>query len=440
MAKSNKSWIKWAVLAAVLVAVVAFFMESGSGRQVFAAKAVKQKIRAWVEDRARTTLPRVYALTMPVSGRIMPIEVKEGQQVKQGQTVAQMDSTALKTALAQAQARLDLNQFNALEQTALEEFMRWIEAMKQMTEAANEMTKASEAQYKFSDWYTKSVTELLDKGASTQEKLLKAEADNAQSRVDAAVNNLVAKSMNTLAVASELGPRYVAEWLKRKSLESDALAQALHKAQTDLQRATISAPVAGVVLKRYVENEQVLSAGAPLLDIGDLSQMQVTADILSQQAGAIHPGQEVAIMGDVFADIPAKGVVERVKPQAFTKVSSLGVEQQRVPVVVDFSQGLLKELAQKQRELGLAYRLRVRIYTDSADNAVVVPRLSLFRNDQGQWQIFTISKGKASLVTVKVGILNDEQAQILEGVKAGDQVIVSPPKDLTAGDSVRTDA
>ena len=377
---------------------------------------------------------------MPVDGRILPIEVKEGENVEKGQTVARMDTTGLEASLAQAQSRMDLNRFNALEQTALEEFTRWIEAMKQMTDAAHEMTKASDAQYKFSDWYAKSVVELLNKGATTEEKMLKAEADNAQSRVDAAVNNLIAEAMNTLNVASELGPKYVAQWLKRKTLESGALAKALEKAQTDLQRATITAPIKGVILKRYVENEQVLGAGSRLLDIGDLSQMQVTADILSQEAGSIQPGQDVEIIGDVFAGLPAKGTVERVKPEAFTKVSSLGVEQQRVPVVINFNKGLLEELEKSRRELGLAYRLQVRIYTESARDAVVVPRLALFRNNQGQWQIFTIRQGKAGLVTVKVGILNDEQAQILEGVKAGDQVIVAPPKDLNTGDSVHTEA
>ncbi len=440
MATGKKSWIKWAVLGAVLVIGAALLAQSDSGKPVFAAKAARQEIRAWVEDRARTTLPRVYELTMPVDGRILPIEVKEGESVEKGRTVARMDTTALEAKLAQAQAQVDLNQFNELERTALEEFTRWIEAMKNMTDAAQEMTKASDAQYKFSDWYTKSVEQLLKKGASTEEKLLKAEADNAQSRVDAAVNNLIAQTMNTLAVASELGPKYVDQWLKRKSLESDALSKALHKAQTDLQRATITAPISGLILKRYVKNEQVLSAGSPLLDMGDLAQMQVTADILSQEAGSIQPGQDVEIIGDVFAGLPAKGTVERVKPEAFTKVSSLGVEQQRVPVVIDFAKGLLENLKQNRRELGLAYRLRVRIYTDSAKDAVVVPRLALFRNNQGQWQVFTIRQGKASLATVKVGILNDEQAQILEGVKAGDQVIVSPPKDLNTGDAVKTEA
>ena len=440
MAKGKKTWIKWAVLGVVLVIAAVLFAQADKGKPVFAAKAVKQDIRAWVEDRARTTLPRVYALTMPVDGRILPIEVKEGENVEKGQTVARMDTTGLEASLAQAQSRMDLNRFNALEQTALEEFTRWIEAMKQMTDAAHEMTKASDAQYKFSDWYAKSVVELLNKGATTEEKMLKAEADNAQSRVDAAVNNLIAEAMNTLNVASELGPKYVAQWLKRKTLESGALAKALEKAQTDLQRATITAPIKGVILKRYVENEQVLGAGSRLLDIGDLSQMQVTADILSQEAGSIQPGQDVEIIGDVFAGLPAKGTVERVKPEAFTKVSSLGVEQQRVPVVINFNKGLLEELEKSRRELGLAYRLQVRIYTESARDAVVVPRLALFRNNQGQWQVFTIRQGKAGLVTVKVGILNDEQAQILEGIKAGDQVIVSPPKDLNTGDSVHTEA
>lgn len=434
MAKAKSGWIKWLIIALIVVAGAALAAQSmQKGTPVLAEAAQKADIRAWVEERARTSLPRVYKLTMPVAGRIHAIELQEGQEVQKGQLVASLDTTALLAAKAQAKAKLDVNTYNALEQTAAEEFLRWIDAVTKTADAAQEMTKASDAQLKFSEWYTKSVDDLVKKGASPEERALRAKADNAQHEVNAAVNRLVAQAMETIRIASELGPKYVTQWLTRKGLETDALKQALDKAENDLQRAELHAPIDGLILARHVQNETVLPAGAPLLDIGDLDKLQVTADILTQNAGPIRSGQEVDILGQEFGEKPIKGTVERVKPEAFTKVSSLGVEQQRVPVVITFA-------GDAPKELGLGYRLRVRIYTDEAKDAVVAPRLALFRDSKGQWQLYAVQGGKAVLRTVEVGLVNDDQAQIISGLKAGEQVIVSPPKQLKNGDAVSVES
>lgn len=432
MAKGKTGWIKWLLIAVLVVGGVAWGMQTmQKGTPVLTSAAQKSDIRAWVEERGRTSLPRVYKLTMPVDGRVQPIELEAGSKVTKGQLVASLDTTPLLAAKAQAQARLDVNTFNALEKTAAEEFQRWIEAVTKTAEAAQTMTEASDAQLKFSEWYTKSVEDLVKSGASPKERALRAEAENSQYKVNAAVNKLVAQAMNTIRVASELGPKYVQEWLTRKGLETEALQQALAKAADDLKRAQLHAPIDGIVLARHVENETMLAAGAPLLDIGNLEELQVTADILTQMAGPIQAGQDVDILDQAFGSTPIKGTVSRIKPEAFTKVSSLGVEQQRVPVVIDFSGSV-----PSGKTLGLGYRLRVRIYTDEAKDAVVAPRLAIFRDTKGQWQLFVVENGAAVQRQVELGVMNDEQVQILKGVTPGEQVIVSPPKGLKAGDQV----
>lgn len=432
MAKGAKAWVKWLIVALGITggAVLAMqYMEKGA--PVLTEEATTAEIRTWVEERARTSLPRVYKMTMPIDGRVFPIEIEAGEMVKKGQLVASLDTTPLLAAKAKAKAALEINQFNELEQTAAIEFQRWIEAVSQTAQAAETMTKASDAQLKFSDWYTKSVEDLVKSGASPKERILRAEADNAQYKVNAAVNRLVAEAMNTIRIASELGPKYVDEWLKRKSLQTDALRQALAKAESDLQRAELRAPIDGVVLARHVENETALPAGAPLLDIGNLDALQITADILTQSAAPIRAGQEVDILGLKAGSAPVAGKVKQVKPEAFTKVSSLGVEQQRVPVIVSFDANKARA-----RSLGLGYRLRVRIYTGAVKDATVVPRLAIFRDTSGQWQLFVVQAGKAALRQVNVGLMNDDQVQITNGVRSGEQVIVSPPKNLHDGDTV----
>ncbi len=438
MNKRSRGWLQWIVVLVIILGGALWIIQgTGKGVPVQAEQARTGTVSTWVEERARTTLPRTHTLSMPVTGRILAIELEEGDSVTRGQVLARLDTAELQALVASAQARLALNTFDALEQTALQEFEKWIETLTDTAAAARKVVEANEAKLKYSEWYAKSVEKLFKSGATPEERLLGAQTDNAQNTVDLAVSQLTAQAAESIKLASELGPRYVHNWLERKSLERDALQAELHKARLDLERAVITAPIDGVVLKRYVENERALAAGEPLLEIGNLAGMEITADILSQEAAPIRKGQEVDIHGAVFGDALLKGVVQRIKPKAFTKVSSLGVEQQRVPVVVEFGPEALEQVAAQAALLGLGYRLRVRIYTGRADSAVIVPRMALFRDSDNHWNLFTIQNGVARQTAVQVGLLNDEEAQIIKGVAEGGTVIVSPSKELRDGDTVR---
>jgi HlyD family secretion protein len=438
MNKKGRGWLKWIVVLVIILGSALWIMQGmGKGLPVRAEQARTGSVSTWVEERARTTLPRTHTLSMPVTGRILAIDLEEGDSVTKGQILARLDTAELQALVASAQARLALNTFDALEQTALQEFEKWIATLTDTAAAARKVVEANEAKLKYSEWYAKSVEKLFKSGATPEERLLGAQTDNAQNTVDLAVSQLTAQAADSIKLASELGPRYVHNWLERKSLERDALQAELHKARLDLERAVITAPIDGVVLKRYVENERALAAGEPLLEIGNLAVMEITADILSQEAAPIRKRQEVDIHGAVFGDAPLKGVVQRIKPKAFTKVSSLGVEQQRVPVIVEFSPEALGQVAKQASLLGLGYRLRVRIYTDRADDAVIVPRMALFRDSDNAWNLFTVQNGVARQTSVQVGLLNDDEAQIIKGVAEGETIIVSPPKELRDGDTVR---
>lgn len=437
MNKKGRGWLKWIVVLVIILGGALWIIQgTGKGVPVHAEQARTGSVSTWVEEQAKTTLPRTHTLSMPVTGRILAIDLEEGDSVTRGQVLARLDTAELQALMASAEARLALNTFDALEQTALQEFEKWIATLTDTAAAARKVVEANEAKLKYSEWYSKSVEKLYKSGATPEERLLAAQTDNAQNTVDLAVSQLTAQAADSIKLASELGPRYVHNWLERKSLERDALQAELHKTRLDLERAVITAPIDGVVLKRYVENERALAAGEPLLEIGDLKGMEITADVLSQEAAPIRTGQEVDIHGAVFGDTPLKGVVQRIKPKAFTKVSSLGVEQQRVPVVVEFGPEALEQVAKQASLLGLGCRLRVRIYTDRADSAVIVPRMALFRDSDNDWNLFTVKDGMARQTSVQVGLLNDDEAQIIKGVAEGETVIVSPPKELRDGDKV----
>ena len=129
------------------------------------------------------------------------------------------------------------------------------------------------------------------------------------------------------------------------------------------------------------------------------------------------------------------GEVERVYPAGFTKVSSLGVEQQRVKVIIRFADGVLAPL-RAERDLGVDYRVRVRIFTDRRDKALTVPRSAIFRAADSGWQAFVIRNGRAKLQPIDVGLMNDERVEIVKGIEEDEPVILAPESSLEDGDKV----
>ena len=453
--KSKRTVIVIAVVV-VVIAVLAFMFSGGGGHPVMVSKVKKGRVATYVEDRAKTTLPHTYRITMPMEGRVLPITLKEGDPVKKGQVVARLEAKDLGTRLTVAQARVDeiqgeiaLNKDNNIEQTMLVELGHWMKAMDDTVSAAKALVTASAARVKFSDWELKATRKAKRGGAVSGERWMAAQRDHTEATVELAKDQFVTSAVSAMRLAMDLGPKYISQWLNRKVLQRTVLEQKLiaaraelDKAKRDLDRAAVTSSVDGVVLKRHVQNLRALASGHALLDIGRLEEMQVTADILSQDAGGIRPGLAVDIYGSAVGADSLAGKVLRIKPQGVTKLSSLGVEQQRVAVVIGFKPGEPAKLAKAGRNLGVAYRVRVRIYTAVAKDTLFIPRTALFRSGglgearANGWRVFVIQNGKAVMRKVSVGLMNDYRVQVLEGLKQGEEVVNSPSKSLRQGDEV----
>jgi HlyD family secretion protein len=172
------------------------------------------------------------------------------------------------------------------------------------------------------------------------------------------------------------------------------------------------------------ESEGAVAAGTPLMEIGDPRVLEVVVDVLSQDAVRIQPGARVRIE-HWGGDEPLAGRVRRVEPAAFTRTSALGVEEQRVNVVIT-----LEEPVERRKALGDGYRVEARITLWEAADVVQVPESALFRQGEG-WAVFLAQGGKVRLRPVKLGQRNGLRAQVLDGLAPGDRVIVHP------GDSVK---
>ena len=188
------------------------------------------------------------------------------------------------------------------------------------------------------------------------------------------------------------------------------------------QSAVVRAPVTGRVLRVLEESERVVYAGTPLLELSNTSKVEVVADALSTDAVKIRPGTPV-LVEDWGGDAPLQARVRLVEPSAFTKVSALGVEEQRVNVVADFMDPVVP--------LGDGYRVEARFIIWDGE-ALKVPSGALFRRGEA-WSVFRLEGGRAVCREVETGQRNESEVEIKSGLGEGDRVVLHPPNDLEDG-------
>lgn len=424
-----------------------------SGIPVETAQVQRSDIREFIDERGQTRLPRVHLVTMPYPGRIEEIGLQEGDEVAEGQVVARVVPHDLKNAVAEAQAAVQRlqasirqNDDTTIEETTEQQALRFVESMASTVAAAESRMTSGKAKLDYSEKNRARIRGLATKGARTEDDLDRAELEYVQSQVDYRQDALIWRSMVAIEAATQLLPKTVRQYITRKTLNRAVLEKQMAEVEARLrqmiirqERGTMTSPVDGRVLERLVQNERYLEAGTILLRIGRMEELEVESDILSQDVVDIQPDDPVEIYGPAIgarAGDGVAGLVNRIFPAGFTKVSSLGVEQQRVRVVVRFGAGVLGEL-RASRDLGVGYRVRVRIFTEQKPDALVVPRSALFRGADNGWQVFAVRHNRAELQPVTVGLMNDEKAEITEGLRENDFVVLAPESSLAPGDRVR---
>lgn len=420
------------------------------GIAVDAVAVSRGPIREYVEEEGKTRLPRTYSITMPFDGRILAIELEAGDRVAEGQVVARVAPEDLAVEVAEAEAavaRLDASiresEDTTVEDTVLRQSRQYVESMDRTVEAGREQVKAGEAKRAFAERELARKRTLRERNSATFEELNRAEVDSVQADVEFRQDVLIARALESLRAATALLPTAVEQYIARKALRVPVLRQEkaeaearLRRVQLRRRRGTMTSPVAGLVLRRQVTNERQLAAGAVLLEIGRLEELEVEAEVLSQEASRIAPGEPVDIYGPAVGATPARGTVRRVEPAGFTKVSSLGVEQQRVVVVVAINPSDSARLLSESR-LGVGYRVQLRITTSAHADALLIPRSALVRGPVGGWRIHVVRGGRAWVQPVQVGLMNDEQAEVTSGLRGGELVIPVPESDLADGVHVR---
>jgi len=351
-----------------------------------------------VEEEGKTRVMERYTVSAPAAGYARRIDLKVGDDVKAGQVLAILEparSDALDPrSRAQAQARVG--------------------AAEAALAAAREQVNASGAESRLADQELKRARELA------RDQFLSAQAvDQASSRSQLAQANLQA-AQHAVNVA-----RYDLETARAALIRASSASTAGAN-----ERIPVTSPITGRVLKVIHESEGTVAAGQPLIEVGNPETLEVEVEVLSTSAVRIAPGAKV-VLDRWGGEAPLQAVVRRVEPTGFTKISALGVEEQRVRVIVDIA----APRAAWQR-LGDGYRVEARFVIWEEADVLQVPTSALFRQNSG-WAVFVREGEVARLRPVEVGQRTGLQSQILKGLDVDEQVVSHPDDKIADGVKIK---
>ncbi|MCX8107735.1 MAG: efflux RND transporter periplasmic adaptor subunit [Verrucomicrobiae bacterium] len=346
-------------------------------------------LRSTINEEGRTRVRHRYVVAAPVSGQLRRITLRPGDQVKAGRTVLAVIEPAVPVPL-------DLRARAAAE------------ARRTAAVAALEKARVI---HEFMEAELMRFERLFKEGAVSVQ-----EFDAAKTRFEQSARDVALAEGNLRQAEAEL-----AEF----SLERSGARNPVRNSPVE-----VFAPVDGCVLRVFEESERVVVAGTPLLEVGDLKDLEVVIEVLSRDGAGITPGTLV-LLEQWGGGKPLEARVRLVEPSAFTKISALGVEEQRVNVVADI-------VTPHEQRIGLGdgYRVEAKIVVWEGNDVVKVPTGALFRRGI-QWNVFVVVNGRAEMRTVRAGRTSGAETQVLEGLREGEVVIVYPGDRVRPGVRVR---
>lgn len=370
----RRLWIAAAALALLAIAV-SMLPESMEADIV---RVDRGDVRVEVVDEGRTRMHDVYVISAPVTGRVLRVTVEPGDEVAAGAVVARMSRAAA----------------------------GFLDTRSQLQAQAG--VQAAQAQLR-----------------SVEAELALAEREHRRN-VQLVVDNLISR-----AVMDQSEERLAAARAAREAAQAEvvrARSALLDPSRTEEGTVDVTSPSAGRVLRVPQESEAVVASGTPIVEVGDPRHVEIVAEFLSQDAVRMKAGAPAQI--ENWGGPPLPAVVDRVEPVARTKISALGVEEQRTNVILQF------EEASNQQLQAHDFRVDVRVVVQEAKNAVRVPLGALFRRGDG-WALYKVLDGRAALTEVAVAEADSRFRAVSSGVAEGDPVIVFPSTSIGDGTRVK---
>lgn len=399
-------WLPRLALMVVIGLVTAALVKAFMPQPVKVDLAIIERgpMEVSVEEDGMTRIQERFVVAAPLAGRLQRIQLDPGDNVSAGETllaaIEPLDPTLLDArAAAEAEAR-----HKAAD-------ARW----KQVREEAIKLDKELIQTHRD----LARLEKLSEKNAVTVQELEDARLEVRQAEQNEKSSNFAVK---------------VAEFELELAKAAYTRTRATDEESPENTQFSIISPITGRVLRVFQESSKVVSPGENLIELGDPSDLEIVVDVLSSDAVRINARMQKEDRSPTRVQLehwggqePLNGVVRLVEPSGFTKISALGVEEQRVNVVIDFDEPI-----EKKKTLGDGFRVEARIIVWEQDDVLIVPTSALFR-DEEEWAVFKVVDGQAVLQPVRIGQRNGLQAQLLDGLKAGETVIVHPGDQVEAG-------
>jgi len=401
LGKTIWKWVKRALGVVFVLGVLAMLVTAWMPKPipVDAIAAETGPLLITVDESGRTRVKDRYVVSASLSGNVARMELNPGDTVEEGQELARILS--LEPPLMDARSRA---QATARVAAACAASRQARSSQDRVQASASFATREAERQ----------------RGLASRGSVASLAAERAELESRTAQEQLNSAGFAVRVADYEL--RVAEAALRRQGGSSARRGQAT----AGDEQVLVNAPVAGKVLRVIQESEGVVQAGSPLLELGDPAALEIVVDVLTSDAVNIAPGAAV-IIERWGGTATLHGHVRVVEPSAFTRMSALGVEEQRVNVVID-----LDEEYEVWESLGDGYRVEARIIVWRAEDVLRVPASAVFRYEEG-WAIYAIRSAIATLVPIEVGHRNGLEVEITSGVDEGTEIILHPSDQITDG-------
>lgn len=395
-------WIKRILILIVFAGVIGGFvwLMWPQPKLVDVAKVSVGNFEVTVDEEGVNRIREIYVISAPVSGQVGRSPVEVGDKVVASVTPV---TTVRPSAPVMIDARTRL------------QLIASVEAAKAARDAAVSGVAQSERQLQFAETELKKAEYLARKKviAFTAFERRQFDVDFAKQGVENAKSQLDMR-LHDLQIA------------EAKLVDTPTNAALPDEKECCL---ALTSPIDGIVLRVMAESEQVVQAGTPLVEVGDPLKSEIAVDLLSSDAVQVKVGSPASIVG-WGGNMPLKARVKKIEPSAFTKISALGIEEQRVKTVLE-----IMEPTERFSGLGHQFRVLVRIVTWQSNDTLQIPTSALFRSN-GNWAVFKFENGIAKLTEVTPGHMTADRAEILKGLLEGEKLIVHPSDEIENGTKV----
>lgn len=410
---TNKKKIISIAIIVTIIGVSGFYISTQSTAvYVSTAAVIEGDIAKYVEELGVVKVKDQMNIYAPTAGMVTEVLVDIGDQIKKGDVLVKLDGEQLSRQMAEleSQRAAVLAQYKEAKQPidnkTIEKLELEIEDIEKRVKKAEEVANNKKVLY--------------DAGAVSQEEYQSAlrSLEGEKSNLEKAKLDL---ELMTKPVSENIMTQYEAQ-IKQLDIQKEEL-------EKSSKNFTITASMDGTILQKEVEKGSYLQPGMNIMQVGNVEELYVESDVLVGDIANVYEGSVVKMSNENLGIMDLEGVVKKIHPNAFSKVSDLGIEQKRIKVDIEIKDAV--------KNLRPGYDLDIKIITESKENVLLVPENSLFNID-GKDFIFVNENNKARLREVEKGIESQRQVEVVKGLKEGEMVLISPNEKVEEGISIKS--